>query len=577
MSVTSKDREAAWDETPPLPESQPRGVAIDAGEEVPVGTLPKAFRYFKYDLVSGFLVFLIALPLCLGISIASGFPAIAGVFTAIIGGIVSALISNSELTIKGPAAGMIVIVIGCVTSFGFTGGKDVAADLTAYKLALGVAVAAAALQIVFAISRAGSLGEFFPSAAVHGLLAAIGIIIIAKQFPGMMGVKASGEPLHLLASIPAFIMQANPEIALIGVVGLAILFLKPLIPGKWAKAIPGQLIVVVVAVPLGIYFDLTHEHTYTFANHEYTISEAFLVNVPSNMLTAITLPDFNSLMTGVGWYWVAMFAIIGSLESLLSAKAVDLLDPWKRKTDQNRDLLAVGVGNLLAAFVGGLPMISEIVRSRSNVDNGARTRFANLYHGLCLAVCVAAIPFLLHRIPMAALAAMLVYTGFRLAHPREFMAVYKIGVEQLIVFCVTIVGVLAIDLLWGIAIGVATELILHVLMGAPIASLFLSSAQVKEDSEKSCRLAVRRSAVFSSWIPLRRRIVKEGLVKGRDLTIDLSETRFVDHTVMEKLHELSHDFEAAGLSLNVTGLDDHRPVSAHPFAARRKSMATVAA
>jgi MFS superfamily sulfate permease-like transporter len=292
------------------------------------------------------------------------------------------------------------------------------------------------------------------------------------------------------------------------------------------------------------------------------------------MLSEITLPDFRSLTTGVGWYWVAMFAIIGSLESLLSAKAIDLLDPWKRKTNQNRDLLAVGVGNLLAAFVGGLPMISEIVRSRANVDNGARTRFANLYHGVCLAVCVAAIPFLLHRIPMAALAAMLVYTGFRLAHPREFMAVYKIGVEQLIVFCVTIVGVLAIDLLWGIAIGVAAKLILHVLMGAPITSLFMPSASLQDESDKSCRLVARRAAVFSTWIPLRRRIVREGLVKGRDLTIDLSGTRFVDHTVMEKLHELSHDFEAAGLTLSVTGLDDHRPVSAHPFAARRKAISS---
>jgi len=372
-------------------------------------------------------------------------------------------------------------------------------------------------------------------------------------------------------------MQANPEIALIGVIGLAILFLKPLISGKWAKAVPGQLIVVLVAVPLGIYFDLTHEHTYTFATHEYKISEAFLVDVPSNMLSELTLPDFHSLMTGAGWYWVAMFAIIGSLESLLSAKAVDLLDPWKRKTDQNCDLLAVGVGNLVSAFVGGLPMISEIVRSRANVDNGARTRFANLYHGLCLAVCVATIPFLLHRIPMAALAAMLVYTGFRLAHPREFMAVYKIGVEQLIVFCITIIGVLAIDLLWGIAIGVATELIVHVVMGAPIVSLFMPSAQITDESEKSCRLVARRAAVFSTWIPLRRRIVKEGLVKGRDLTVDLSETRLVDHTVMEKLHELSHDFESAGLTLKVVGLDEHRPFSAHPFAARRKTVASVVA
>ena len=179
-------------------------------EPVPVGTLKDLSKNWKPDLLSGFLVFLIALPLCLAISIASGYPAISGVFTAIIGGVVATLISNSELTIKGPAAGLIVIVVGCVTEFGFTGGKDPAADMAAYRMALGVGVAAAAFQIVFALLRTGVLGEFFPTSAVHGMLAAIGVIIIAKQIPVAVGLKASGEPLELLKAIPETLANMNP-------------------------------------------------------------------------------------------------------------------------------------------------------------------------------------------------------------------------------------------------------------------------------------------------------------------------------------------------------------------------------
>ncbi len=556
----------------------PTSVATPCGssDDVPVGTLRNLSRNGRYDIVSGFLVFLIALPLCLAISLASGYPAIAGVFTAIIGGVIGALVSNSELTIKGPAAGLIVIAIGCVTEFGFTGGKDPAADLAAYRLALGVGVAAAAFQIVFALLRSGVLGEFFPTATVHGMLAAIGVIIMAKQIPVAVGLRASGEPLELIKEIPSTLMHMNPEIALIGLMSLIILFGKPLIKNRFVALVPGQLLVVLVAIPMGMYFDLSHAHTYTLQGHQYSVGEQHLVNVPFNMFGAIVTPDFSGLAQPFAWKWVAMYALIGSLESLLSTKAVDLLDPWKRKTNLNRDLLAVGIGNLLASFVGGLPMISEIVRSRANIDNGARTRFANLFHALFLLGCVALIPAVIHRIPLAALAAMLIYTGFRLAHPREFLHVLQIGREQLIIYVTTIVAVLATDLLMGIGIGIGVKFLIHLLNGVPVRSLFKPYLEVIEEDAETYWILASHSAVFSNWIPFRRRILDVGLVHRKNVVVDLSDTRLVDHTVMEKLHELEQDFQRSGLELKVVGLENHRPLSDHPHSARKRQLEPVA-
>jgi MFS superfamily sulfate permease-like transporter len=539
--------------------------------EVPRGDLSGLKKYWKEDLLSGFLVFLIALPLCLGISAACGYPPIAGVFTAIIGGVLTTFLSNSELTIKGPAAGLIVIAIGCVQSFGGDGvlGGWTAADTNAYRLALGVGVAAGVLQILFGLLRSGKLGEFFPTSAVHGMLAAIGVIIIAKQVPVMLGVENKGEPLELLAEIPHKIATMNPEIGLIGGVSLLILFGLPLLRNKYVKRIPAPMVVVLVAVPLGIYFDLSHAHTYTWAGQNYQLGDEFLVPVPDNLFGALTLPDFAGLLTLNGWKWVLMFALIGSLESVLSAKAIDSIDPCRRKTDLNRDLLAIGVANTVSASVGGLPMISEIVRSKANLDNGARTRFADLFHGLFLLLFVALVPWLIHRIPLAALGAMLVYTGFRLASPREFAKVYKVGRDQLLVFVTTIVAVLATDLLIGIAIGIAVEFLLALVNYPPVRSLFLPAIHVEQRDEKTYVVRVRYAAVFSNWIALRGRVAS--LDHDRDVVLDLSETVIVDHTVMENLHELEREFEDKNRKLVVTGLEKHSKFSDHPHAGRTRA------
>lgn len=557
--------------------------ALPPADEIPRGNLAGFTRYLAADLRSGFLVFLIALPLCLAISVSCGFPPIAGIFTAIIGSILTTFVSNSEMTIKGPAAGLIVIAIGCVNEFGGDGisGGFTDTDMDAYRAALAVGVAAAVLQILFGLFRAGILGEFFPVSAVHGMLAGIGVIIIAKQVPFVLGVERKGEPLELLREVPAMLGEANWAIASIGLVSLAIVFLWPLVGKRvpFLKAIPGPLVVLLVAVPMGMGFDLLHSHDGTLLGHGYHVDpDTYLVKMPERMFgmfDEVTLPDFSALAKPFAWKWVVLFFVIGSLESLLSAKAVDLIDPWKRKTNLDRDVLAVGAGNLCAAMVGGLPMISEIVRSRANIDNGARTRFADMWHGVFLLVCVALIPTILHLIPLAALAAMLVYTGFRLAHPAEFVNVYRIGREQLLIFVVTLVGVVGIDLLWGIAIGIAVKFGLHVLNGVPVSSMFKPYLEVEPRDESTTVIRAHQSAVFSNWIPFRRQLEQIGLVQHRNVVLDLSNTQLVDHSVMEKLHELQGDFSAEGLTLEIIGLDSHKPVADHEFSARVRGYVTL--
>ncbi len=544
----------------------------------PAGNLKGFVAYMPNDILSGFFVFLIALPLCLGISLASGFPPVAGVMTAVIGSMVTSMISNSELTIKGPAAGLIVIVLGAMNSFGFTGGADPAADAEAYRMTLAVGCVAGVLQLGFGLIKAGAIGEFFPPSVVHGMLAAIGLTIGLKQLPVVFGEKAGGDPIGVIRDLPKVLADVNPGIAVIGLMSLAILFLYPYLRPRlrpaWLRMVPAQMLVILVGVPLGIWFDLAHEHTYTFRGHEYPLGESFLVNVPGNLLSAITFPDFGvfapggTLPAAIGW--VLMFALVGSLESLLSAKAIDLLDPWKRKTRLNRDLVAVGTANVAAAAVGGLPMISEIVRSKANIDNGARTRFADVWHGVFLLAFVALAPGLIHRIPLAALAAMLVHTGYRLASPSEFAHMLRVGPEQLLVFVSTIVGVLATDLLVGVGIGIAVKIGVHAMNGVPVRSLLKPYLEVIEVGNDTVQINARGSAVFTNWIPFRREIERLGLVQRQNVIVNLSGTQLVDHSVMEKLHEVGLDFAQAGLRLEVVGLEAHRGISAHPRAARKR-------
>jgi MFS superfamily sulfate permease-like transporter len=529
--------------------------------EIPKDGISGLKQNWKTDLSSGFLVFLIALPLCLGIAMASGFPPIAGILTAVVGGLIVSPIMGSRLSIKGPAAGLIAIAIAAVTDLG-------AGDpFAGYKYVLAIVVITGLIQVLFGLLKLGRFIDFFPTSAVHGMLAAIGIIIIAKQFPVLLGVNpVHSNPLALLAEIPEMFSKMNPEIAVIGFISLVILFGLPLIKNKWIKKIPSPMLLILIALPLGKYFDLSHEHSYLFLDHQYFIGPKFLVTLPGNILDGITFPDFGKLFSLTSLKYIIMFALVGSLESLLTVKAIDGIDPFKRKSDANKDMIAVGAGNTIAGLIGGLPMIAEVVRSSANVGNGAKTRWSNFYHGIFLLVFVAFLPDLIHQIPLAALSAMLIFTGYRLASPKLFRSTYRIGMEQLAVFLVTIIVTLAEDLLLGIAAGILLEIIMHLAAGVSLKSLFWSDYNII-NSNDHVYIQAKHSAVFTNYIGFKKVLNK--IPEKLTVEIDFSRAHLVDHTFMEQVYHFKHEYEISGGAVNINGLHNLKAVSNHELATRK--------
>lgn len=514
---------------------------------------------FRADLTSGLLVALIALPLSLGIATASGFPPIAGLITAIIGGVLASHLGSAPLTIKGPAAGLIAIVIGAVTELGHGDAS------LGYKRTLAVGVVAASLQIVLALSRAGKLADFFPTSVVHGMLAAIGVIILAKQIYVVVGaVPHAKAPLALLAGVPEAILHVNPMVVVIGVVSLAILFAIPMLPWPAARRVPAPMVVVTFAIALSTYYGFQHEHAYLFAGTAHTVGPAQLVQLPGRLIDALAFPDFSAITSPGSIKYIVMFTLVASLESVLSAKAVDTLDPRKHRSDMDTDLLAAGVGNLVAASIGGLPMISEIVRSSANINNGAKSQWSNFFHGAFLLFALVAFPGLLQLIPLAALGAMLVYTGLRLASPREFKHAWEVGPEQLAIFLTTLVVTLATDLLVGVASGILIKLVVHLVRGVAPSNLFKAHVSPSVDGD-TVTLACSKALVFSNYLQLKRRVLD---TTQKVVVLDLADTTLVDHTVLEKLPDLAGELAAQGRKLITLGLDEHVSFTGHATAAR---------
>ncbi|MGR9051541.1 MAG: SulP family inorganic anion transporter [Gammaproteobacteria bacterium] len=513
---------------------------------LPATGLSGLTHHWRRDLNAGFMVFLLALPLCLGIAMASGFPPAAGIVTAIVGGLLVSRLNGSFITINGPAAGLIVVIYGAVQALGE---GDAAAG---YRYTLAAIVVASLLQIAMGLYKAGQLSAFFPTSVVHGMLAAIGLIIIAKQFHVMVGIAPNFDSIiGTLAAMPNSLLHPVPEIAVIGLSGLAILIVWPLVKHPKLKKIPAPLVVLLSGMALAQVFGLQHEHMHLFllgddylAQHQHLIQPRFLVDVPDQFASIFNFPDFSKVWTLEFWSAVISICLVGSLETLLCAAAVDKLDPYKRISDLDRDLTAIGVGNLVCGCIGGLPMIAEIVRSSANADSGAQTGWANFFHGLIFLAFFLLFPHIIHNIPLASLAALLVYTGYRLTSPKTFKHVLAIGLDQLGLFVVTIVGVLATDLLLGVAIGMTAKLAMQAMRGVWLNNMFKIHFAIRRPDNNTIVVKILGSALFSNFLPLKKALNE--LEPGKTIVFNFSDGYLIDHTVMEFIDDFSRNYQVQG-------------------------------
>jgi len=464
---------------------------------------------WKSDLLSGFGVSLIALPLCLAIAAASGFPPIAGIITAIVGGLFASRFSGSYITIYGPAAGLIVVNLNAVQVLG------------GYEYALAAIAVSGVLIFLLGHFKFGRLSDFFPSAVVKGMLTAIGIIIIVKQLFIAFGVELeSSSILDSILQLPYIFAHIHYPIAFISGISLLILILHPKLKTKIARIVPAPVWVLIAAIFLGNVIQLPADG---------------LIKIPNDLVGSIQLPNFSKMNTSPFWICVFSIAIITSLESLLSTSSLDSLDPLKRKSNLNKDLSAVGIGSSLAALIGGLPMISEIVRSSANVSLGAKTQWSNLFHAAFLLLFIVLGSSIINQIPIAALAVMLIMVGYKLASPQQFIAMYKLGYVEFITFVSTILGVLLTDLLVGIMIGIAVELILHYSKGFPLSKTFTTGYTISEKNDH-IQLHVKGGLIFSNYyLSLKKQIV--ALSSKDDLVIDLKEVTYLSKSAWTKIDD----------------------------------------
>lgn len=477
------------------------------------------FAYPRQDTLAGVVVFLVALPLCLGIAVASGVPPVSGLVAGIVGGIVIPLISRSPLSVSGPAAGLIAIVLFEIERLG-----GVNAFMTAVVLA-------GAMQVAFGVLRTGKFSALVPGSVVKGMLAAIGITITLKQLPVMVG--ASGG----LDSLPSS-MHAGASV--IGLASLAVLMGWKHTPLARLALVPPALIVVVAASLAAA----------ALTGEGWSLGADQLVNVPTGgfegLRAALPLPDWSVLGTSAVWIAAATIAIVASVETLLSCQAVDRLDPLKRRTPPDRELVAQGVGNALSGALGGLPITAVIVRSGANVAAGARERWSAIVHALLLLGCVLALPKVLNHIPQACLAAVLVQVGLNLAKPSLFAEQRRLGLDQLVPFLITIAAVLATDLLKGVVVGIVVGVVVAL--------------------RKQAKASVERTIAPDGAITLRLRrdgsfIIKPALVEafstvpaGARVTFDTNGEP-VDQDVREAIASFVEDAPNRGITVSVVGLD----------------------
>ncbi len=492
----------------------------------------------RYDFPASIVVFLVALPLCLGIALASGAPFFSGLIAGVVGGVVVGFLSNSHVSVSGPAAGMAAVVLAGISTLG------------AYDVFLVALVLAGIIQMIMGMMKVGTIGEYFPSGVIRGMLTAIGMIIIIKQIPYALGYDSAAffdeeGGMGGIQSIATALDYLNPSVIIVFFISMAILTVWD-IPAvkKRVGMVPAGLIVVVAGT-------LISELVFNQLANGWQIPSAHKVNIPvpenfAEFITLFTLPDFSALSNKSVYIVAVTLAVVASIETLLCIEAADRLDEQRRVTSTNRELLAQGTGNLISGLIGGLPVTSVIVRTSANVQAQARTKTSTILHGLFLLIASLSIPDLLNRIPLASLAAILIVVGYKLCHPSVFARTYEKGAGQFLPFIITVIAVVATDLLMGVAIGVGISLIM-ILRGNLKHGLVYN--QVAQDHGTQFNIRLAEEVSFLNKAAIRHRL--DEVPAESQLVIDASNTIHIDSDVLEIIHEF-RDIKAKQRNISCT-------------------------
>lgn len=483
------------------------------------------FSNVRKDVLSGLIVFLIALPLCLGIAQASGAPLFSGLVAGVIGGIVIGSLSGSQVSVAGPAAGLTAIVLVAL------------GELKAFDIFLCAIIVAGAVQLLLGFVKAGSIANYFPSSVIEGMLAGIGLTIIIKQIPDAVGYGVKREHLTSDADdgfsfdfVSDSLKHIEPAAVIIALIGFAILIVWQTKPFKKLQLIPSGLLVVLMGILINELFRMSASPLYLDSSH--------LVKLPvaasaKEFLGNFTLPDPSGFLNPKVWQTGLVIAVVASIETLLCIEATDKLDPLKRYTPTNKELKAQGVGNIISGLIGGLPMTSVIVRSSANINAGAKTKLSTIVHGLLLLICVATIPVLLNMIPKASLAVILIFTGYRLCNPKVFKHMWKEGgVTQFIPFVATALSVVFLDLLKGVGIGLLISIFYILRQNIRIPYYYHRSSFQNGDLIK---LTLAQEVSF-----LNKASIKETLEKlpaNSAIVIDATHTEYIDFDVLDLIRE----------------------------------------
>lgn len=497
------------------------------------------FANLKYDLPSGLVVFLVALPLCLGIASASGAPFFSGIISGVIGGILIGALSSSPLSVSGPAAGLATLVMGAIISIGD------------FQLFLCAVLIAGILQILLGMAKLGGIANYIPGSVIKGMLTSIGILIVAKQIPKATGYdkdekgnltelfEYGNEDLHELLQ-PLHHIEAGVLILCIIAIITMLMWDRPAIRKKF-PFIPGALVAVLLAVAINEIWISTGNKLAVLGDHLVKLPVA---DSPREFFNFFSLPDFSGFTNGTVIVYGIVIALIASLETLLSIEAIDNLDPQRRVTNTNRELFAQGVGNSVSGLIGGLPVTSVIVRSSANVNAGARSKFSTIFHASLLLVTVVLIPHLLNRIPLSALAAILLITGYKLAKPAVFKNFWKAGKYQFIPFIVTVVVIIAIDLFAVLPVLSGKGLIIGVFAGiiAAIGAILHGNLKNsyyfhKERHQEGDTIKIRLSEEVSFLNKAAIRETLDHMPKDSSVVIDATNTIYIDYDVLELIKE----------------------------------------